>query len=84
MTTSPLSLEGFRELLDRFGGELSRWPVRERASADALLEHSPEAQSLLAEALRLDACLAATPKAPAGLADRIVAAALTRDRPSKN
>ncbi|MGE5517204.1 MAG: hypothetical protein ACM31D_15475 [Bacteroidota bacterium] len=84
MTASTLTLEGFRELLDRFGGELSRWPARERATADALLEHSPEARSLLAEAARLDAALAATPKAPAGLADRIVAAALAQDRARKN
>lgn len=83
MTPSILSLDGFRDLLDRHGGELSRWPAPERAAAGALLEHSPEAQTLLAEAARLEADLAATPKAPAGLADRIVAAALGGDRSHK-
>lgn len=79
MTASTLSVEGFRDLLARHGGDVSRWPVRERAAAAPLLEHSSEAQALLAEAAQMDTHLATTPKAPAGLADRIVAAALKQD-----
>lgn len=84
MTTSTLSLEGFRDLLARHGGDVSRWPARERAAAGTLLEQSSEAQALLAEAAQLDAHLAVTPKAPAGLADRIVTAALNQDPGRKN
>lgn len=84
MTASSLSLEGFRDLLDRFGGDISRWPSAERTASRILLEQSPEAQALLAEAERLDAALSAAPQAPAGLADRIVAAALGKDTGSKN
>lgn len=84
MTTSILSIEGFRGLLDRHGGDLSRWPAPDRAAAALLLERSPLAQEMLAEATRLDTQLSATPKAPAGLADRIVAAALKQDSDRKN
>lgn len=84
MTASSLSLEGFRDLLDRFGGDISRWPAPERDASRALLEQSPEAQALLAEAGHLDAYLSAMPKAPAGLASRIVAAALSKDPGSKS
>lgn len=84
MTASALSLEGFQDLIDRFGGDLSTWPATDRTAADMLLSHSAEAQSLLATAQGLDAGLAATPKAPAGLADRIVAAALNGPSGRKN
>lgn len=75
MTTPHLSLEGFKELLDRFGGDKSSWPMEYRTKVDALLADSEDARTMLADAVRLDAALASPPKAPPGLADRIVAAA---------
>lgn len=74
MTDTLLSLEGFQDLLDRLGGDLSAWSEPQQAAANALLAVSPDAQNILAAALRLDADLRAQPKAPAGLADRIMAA----------
>ncbi|MCR6632558.1 MAG: hypothetical protein NVV74_22325 [Magnetospirillum sp.] len=79
MTSSTLSVEGFRDLLDRLGGDLSCWPAPERQAATALIEQSPEAQQMLAEARRLDAGLSRPPSAPKGLADRIVKTALGKD-----
>ena len=84
MTASTLTLEGFRDLLDRFGGDLTSWPARERVAADALLAISADAKALLAETAAVDSVLATPPKAPAGLADRIVAAALEQSPSRKN
>lgn len=79
MTNFFSSLETFRDHLNRHGGDLCRWPAGHRAAARPLLDHSPEAQTMLAEAIGLDSCIATLPKAPRGLADRIVAAALSQD-----
>ena len=66
----------FEELIDRLGEDLSRWPEDRRVPAQELLARSPAAQALLEEARTLRSALAApTVRAPAGLADRIVAAA---------
>lgn len=74
MTTTSLSIERFQKLLDQFGGNLASWPNRDQAAAISLLSTSPEAQQCLVAARELDAMLAAHPKAPPGLADRIMAA----------
>ena len=66
----------FEELIDRLGEDLSRWPDDRRLPAEELLARSSAAQALLEEARALRHALAAPPvRAPAGLADRIVAAA---------
>ena len=66
----------FEELIDRLGEDLSRWPEDRRVPAQELLARSPAEQALLEEARTLRRALAApTVRAPAGLADRIVAAA---------
>jgi hypothetical protein len=72
----------FEELIDRLGEDLSRWPDDRRLPALDLLAQSSAAQTLLDEARTLRNALAAPAvRAPAGLADRIVAAAarLKRD-----
>lgn len=75
MSKISLSVGTFADLLDQWGPDLARWPQQQRSDADALLGTSPEAAALLAEALALDDALRnSQPKAPAGLADRIVAA----------
>lgn len=79
MTDLLLTLDAFQELLDRLGGDVSGWPAAERTAALSLLENSPQAQEMLAHAGMLDAALAQAPKAPRGLADRIVNAALAKD-----
>ncbi len=66
----------FEELIDRLGEDLSLWPDDRRVPAEELLARSPAAQALLEEARTLRQALAAPPvRAPAGLADRIAAAA---------
>jgi len=66
----------FEELIDRLGEDLSLWPDDRRVPAEELLARSSAAEALLEEARVLRQALAAPPvRAPAGLADRIVAAA---------
>lgn len=66
----------FEELIDRLGEDLSLWPDDRRLPAEELLKHSSSAQVLLEEMRALRQALAAPPvRAPAGLADRITAAA---------
>lgn len=66
----------FEELIDRLGEDLSLWPDDRRLPAEELLARSSAAQALLDEARVLRQALAAPPiRAPAGLADRIAAAA---------
>lgn len=75
MTTRTMSTEEFTQLLDTLGAKLSDWPVDQRQAAEALLAGSEKAVSLFAEARALDVSMRqAQPKAPPGLADRIVAA----------
>lgn len=71
-----LSVGEFSDLLDRLGCDLAHWPDAQRKAAEILLEQSPTAVEALAEAVALaDSVKAGQPKAPAGLADRIIAAA---------
>ncbi|MET4256572.1 hypothetical protein ABIC09_001503 [Bradyrhizobium sp. S3.12.5] len=66
----------FEELIDRLGEDLSLWPDDRRLPAEELLKRSSAAQALLEEMRALRQALAAPPvRAPAGLADRIAAAA---------
>lgn len=72
-----LSVGDFSDLLDRLGPTLSHWPAGQRQAAETLLRQSDEAAARLAEALALaDAVRSAQPVAPAGLTERILAAAL--------
>ena len=66
----------FEDLIDRLGHDLSLWPEDQRAAATVLLQSSDEAKRLHTEACLVRAALTAAPvRAPAGLADRIGAAA---------
>ncbi len=66
----------FEDLIDRLGEDLSRWPDHHRLAAEELLASSAAARTLYEEARAVRQALAAPPvRAPAGLADRIVAAA---------
>jgi hypothetical protein len=70
-----MDIADFEDLIDRLGDDPSRWPDDQRREAEGLLAVSADAQSLLAEAKAVREALAAPVRAPAGLADRIVAAA---------
>jgi hypothetical protein len=49
--------EQFEQALDRYGGDLGRWPAAMRAEAKALADKDAAAARMLAEAARLDALL---------------------------
>jgi hypothetical protein len=66
----------FEDLIDRLGEDLSRWPSDQRLAAEQLLATSAAARTLHEEARVLRKALSGPPvSAPAGLADRIAAAA---------
>jgi len=69
----------FEYLLDAYGADFRRWPLDERASAEAFARENAEALSALlnaAHALDAKLNLAGVAQAPsAGLSDRILAAA---------
>jgi hypothetical protein len=66
----------FEDLIDRLGEDLSLWPDAQRVAALELLASSAAARVLHDEARTLRQALAAPPvRAPAGLSDRIMAAA---------
>jgi hypothetical protein len=67
-----------QDAIDRHGEDLSAWPLADRDPARHLLESDPESRSLFTNAAALRMALRNQPviRAPAGLADRIVRAAL--------
>lgn len=71
-----MDVGAFEDLIDRLGEDLSLWPDAQRVAALELLASSTDARVLHDEARMLRQVLASPPvRAPAGLADRIVAAA---------
>ncbi|WP_027524691.1 hypothetical protein [Bradyrhizobium sp. Ec3.3] len=79
-----MDITEFEDLIDRLGEDLSLWPEDRRSSAEELLGHSADARALLESAHALRNALATPPvRAPAGLADRIVAAAKRRADPAE-
>lgn len=77
-----MNIRTLRDLIDRFGDDLTCWPESDRAAAGDLLAESFDAQVALSDARRLRAVLTAAPiRAPTGLADRIFAAAFKTDVP---
>jgi hypothetical protein len=77
-----MDVREFEDLIDRLGEDLSHWPAEQRQAATELLACSPDANRLVSEARIVREALSSPPvRAPAGLADRIAAAAkrLTTD-----
>lgn len=67
----------FEDLIDRLGEDMSLWPEPQRVAAAQLLETSDQARTILDAAGVLRRALSVPPiKAPAGLAERIVSAAM--------
>jgi hypothetical protein len=52
-----LTLKRFGELADAYGGDLQRWPAEVRLDAQTLMDDSPEARAMFAEARQLDEAL---------------------------
>lgn len=76
--SNALSLDEFIEMLECFGADVANWPLEghELQAVAALLVHSQAARDAVADMRLLEAdILAAMPRAPVGLADRILAAA---------
>ena len=78
-----MKIEEFEDYVDRFGEDVSSWPSPQREGGRALLATSAAAQGVVSQAKLLRAAMssAAPIRAPAGLADRIVAKAVA-DRPA--
>jgi hypothetical protein len=53
-----MRIDQLQEALDRYGGDLGRWPTSVKIEAEALLARDPEAARTAAAAVRLDALLA--------------------------
>ena len=71
-----MDVREFEDLIDRLGDDLSGWPEAQRLAAVELLASSDEARGICDDARTIREALATPPvRAPAGLADRIVAAA---------
>ncbi len=72
-----MSIEKFKEYLSLYGADISRWPAGMRREADALVKDNPMMRNAVDEERAFERVLEqrALPQAPAGLADRIVAAA---------
>ena len=74
-----MKFEEFEDHLDRFGEDLTVWPPSAREAGIELLRDSAEAREIMEEAQALRRAMAAVApvRAPAGLADRVVAEALS-------
>lgn len=67
-----MKLGELQNLLDRYGADLATWPPVLRQGAEALLEHSPEARTMLARALRLTSLIGMAEAPPAPALDDLV------------
>ena len=52
-----MNMEQFEDMVSRHGADLARWPLAERAAAEALIATDNHAASLHAQAKRLDALI---------------------------
>jgi hypothetical protein len=78
--------ERFDQIVQAYGADPHRWPLAERAAAQAWANsHRPQAQALLSDAARIDAWLAADTIDPPGAAlrQRIVERAPVRRRAAR-
>ena len=75
-----MTSERFAALADAYGGDIGRWPERERRAAEAYLLSHPEARPILLRQAGLDAALAAwtVPRPGAALAAGIARNVLER------
>lgn len=79
---SVVSLDDFIEMLERFGADVANWPLSDAdlQAVAILLVQSPAARGAVADMREIEAELRRNlPRAPAGLADRILMAAGVTD-----
>jgi hypothetical protein len=77
--------ERFSALIDAYGGDPKRWPAAERAEALVYLARTPGAQTLVDDALRLDALIDRLAPPVAATDHRLLAeraAATAQERPA--
>lgn len=80
-----MTIDEFEDLLDRCGDDVASWPVAYRRAGLVLLRESQAARDLVEEAWSMRQAFAPDPsqRAPAELADRIIArAAASSDAPA--
>ena len=76
-----MTVPELQDLVDRFGADPRAWPRPARRRAKALLSHSSAARDVLTRAHELaELARGVRITAPPGLADRIVAKALTNGK----
>lgn len=83
MMTERMDLARFGELADAYGGDLRRWPEKERDAARAFADANPvEAERALFDARQTDAALfaSANPVVSMALRDRVLASATMKAR----
>lgn len=81
---NPLSLDDFIEMLGLFGADVAGWPLSsgELQAVAVLLIHSQAARDAVAEMRGIEGELRRDlPRAPVGLADRILTTALGSSQP---
>lgn len=83
MNTSSVSLQTFRVIMKEHGANPERWPDAFKLRAKEFLEQSPDLRELLLElAMGQSPGIGDEIKAPDGLVDRIMTAALKDSRHS--
>ncbi|PLX38692.1 MAG: hypothetical protein C0606_05510 [Hyphomicrobiales bacterium] len=80
-----MTLDEFQDCLDRLGDDLALWPAEQAGPGRDLLAGNASARAMLREAKELRTLFAAEAPvhAPAGLAARIVEAAMRAKAPAK-
>ncbi|MGE5515264.1 MAG: hypothetical protein ACM31D_05530 [Bacteroidota bacterium] len=81
---NPLSLDDFIEMLGLLGADVAEWPVSDGMLQEVavLLIHSQAARDAVAEMREIEGDMRRDlPRAPVGLADRILATALGSSQP---
>lgn len=74
MTDSVMTIGRFKDLLNTYGSDLSRWPIADVSTAQLLIKTNETARNALKEADALDTLFDAgsNEKAPKGLLDKIM------------
>lgn len=52
--TPTINILAFKDLLETYGTDLSRWPAKDQVAAHTILEQSEEAQDLFASMVKVD------------------------------
>ncbi|WP_180284823.1 hypothetical protein [Azospirillum oleiclasticum] len=79
-----MTVDEFRECLDRYGGDLATWPPLTARAGRRLLAESLAAQAMLDEMVAIELALGGgSDSPPSDLADRIFEKAFATDGPGR-